>query len=215
MDLKLNSELAKSADNIASGIKESGKYIGTITRAEFLHARTGTKGLGLSFKADNGQEANYLDLYHTRHDGEALGSLKTVNAILCCAKVADARVQKVQVEKWNPDTKAREKVTVDGYPDLMGKRIGLLLRKALETDDNGKDRERLEIFAVFNADTELTASEMYGKKNNPERLGAMLDALLARPVNDKRKRASGGTSGHSSGSAGLDRFDGMDDDCPF
>lgn len=212
MDLKLDSNLAKSADNIAAGIKESGKYIGTITRAEFLHARTGTKGLGLSFKTDSGLTADYLDLYHTKHDGEALSSLKTVNAILCCAKVSDAKVRKIKVEKWNNEAKARESVEVDGYPDLMGKRIGLLLQKVMETDDNGKDRERLQIFAVFNADTELTASEMYAKKSTPERLGSMLDALLARPFVDKRKKRNGS----SGSSAGPDRFDDMpDDDCPF
>lgn len=214
MDLKLDSNLAKSADNIASGIKESGKYIGVITRAEFLHARTGTKGLGLSFKSDTGQTADYLDLYHTKADGETLSSLKTVNAILCCAKVSDAKVGRVKVEKWNADAKVRETVEVDGYPSLMGKRIGLLLQKVLETDDNGKDREKLQIFAVFNAETELTATEMYAKKVNPERLGSMLDALMSRPVVDKRKKRGDSSS---SSDAGQDRFDGIppDDDVPF
>lgn len=213
MDLKLDSNLAKSADNIASGIKESGKHIGVITRAEFLHASTGTKGLGLSFKSDNGQTADYLDLYHTKHDGESLSSLKTVNAILCCAKVSDAKVSRIKVEKWNHDTKTREQVEVDGYPSLMGKRVGFLFQKVLETDDKGKDREKLQIFAVFNAETELTASEMYAKKTSPERLGSMLDALMARPVLDKRKKRAG----TSSSSAGQERFDDMppDDDIPF
>lgn len=212
MDLKLNSDLAKSADNIAAGIKESGKYVGTITRAEFLHARTGTKGLGLSFKTDTGLTADYLDLYHTKADGEPLSSLKTVNALMCCTKVADAKQGRIKVEKWNNDKKVRETVEVDGYPELMGKRVGLLLQKVLETDDNGKDRDRLQIFAVFSAETELTASEMYAKKTNPERLGSMLDALLARPVLDKRTKRNGSAP---AGSAGADRFDDMPDDCPF
>jgi hypothetical protein len=215
MDLKLNSDLAKSADNIAAGIKETGKYIGTITRAEFLHARTGTKGLGLSFKTDTGLTADYLDLYHTKADGEQLSSLKTVNALLCCTKTQEVKVRKIKVEKWNNDTKARETVEVDGYPDLMGKRVGFLLQKVLETDDNGKDRERLQIFAVFNAETELTASEMYAKKVNPERLSSMLDALMARPIADKRKKRGGGGGGGYSDSAGADRFDDMPDDLPF
>ena len=213
MDLKLNSELAKSADNIAAGIKETGKYVGTITRAEFLHARTGTKGLGLSFKTDTGLTADYLDLYHTKDNGEQLSGLKTVNAILCCAKVADARQGRIKVEKWNNEKKARETVEVDGYPELMGKRIGLLLQKVLETDDQSKDRERLQIFAVFSAETELTASEMYAKKTNPERLSLMLEALLARPILDKRNKKGGAS--RSSDSAGADRFDDMPDDCPF
>lgn len=215
MDLKLNSELAKSADNIVSGIKESGKYIGTITRAELLKASTGTIGLGLSFKSDSGQTADYLDLYHTKASGETLSSAKTVSAILCCTKVADAKEGRIKVEKWNADRGAREVVDVDGYPALMGKRVGFLLQQTLETDDKGRDRERLQIFAVFNAETELTASEMYAKKTNPERLSSMLDVLMARPVRDNRKN-KGARGHHSSDSAGPDRFDGIpDDDAPF
>ena len=65
--LKLNAQLAQDADNITSSISELGKYIGTITRAEKLVSeQKGTQGLGLSFKADNGQSADYLDLYHTK-----------------------------------------------------------------------------------------------------------------------------------------------------
>ena len=206
MSLKLNSDLAKSADNIASGIKETGKYIGTITRAEALVSEKGTLGLGLSIKTADGQTADYLDLWHTKSDGKELGSLKTVNAILCCTKVADARDGTIQVEKWNNAIRAREVVTVPGYPDLMGKRIGLLLQKQLETTDRGKDVERLNIFAVFNAEKELTAYEMYAKKTNPERLSQIFDALMARPVRDNRKAASSGgySSGGEMGHAGQD-----------
>lgn len=213
--LKLNSDLAKAADNIASGINETGKYIGTITRAEKLTAGTGTQGLGLSFKTDSGQTADYLDLYHTKANGETLSSMKTVNAILCCTKTREAKDGQVTVEKWDNDLRARKQVTVAGYPDLMGKRIGFLLQKTLETTNSGKDVEKMQIFAVFSAETELTASEILANKLNPERLGAMLDALMARPVRDTRKSGSSRPAARSD-SAGADRFDGMpDDDIPF
>lgn len=217
MDLKLSSEHAKQADNIVSAIKETGKYIGVITRAESLVSRDkGTKGLGLSFKADNGQTADYLDIYHTKGDGSELSGLKTVNAILCCTRTQEAKAGKIKVEKWDADAKARVEVTVDGYPQLMGKRIGFLLQKALETDQNGRTREKVQIFGVFAADTELTASEMYAKKTTPERLNAMFDALMARPVRDNRTHAAR----KASAAAGGD-FDDRDipppsdDDCPF
>lgn len=217
MTLKLNATAAKAADNINSGIKESGKYIGVITRAEKLVAGTGTEGLGLSFKANNGQTADYLDLYHTKGNGETLSAFKTVNAILCCAKVMEAKDGRIKCEKWVKESGQREMVEVPGYPDLMGKRIGFLLQKTLETDNKGKDIERLQIFAVFNAESELTASEMYEKKTKPERLSSMLDALTGRPVRDNRKN-----KGKSSASASADDggyFDDIpplsDDDRPF
>ena len=210
MTLKLNSQLARAADEIAAGIRESGKYIGTITRAEKLTAGTGTVGLGLSFKADSGQTADYLDLYHTKGDGETLSGLKTVNAILCCAKVSEAAEGQIQCEKWQDGA---QRVTVTGYPALMGKRIGFLLQQVLETGKDGKDREKVQIFAVFNPDTELTASEMYDKKTKPERLASMLDALLARPVRDNRKGGKAKPAGRSA----ADDYSSMppDDDAPF
>ena len=211
MSLKLNSQLARAADEIAAGIRESGKYIGVITRAEKLSASTGTIGLGLSFKADSGQTADYLDLYHTKGDGETLSGLKTVNAILCCTKVSEATEGPIQCEKWQDG--GRQRVTVTGYPALMGKRVGLLLQQVLETGKDGKDREKVQIFAVFNADTELTASEMYDKKTKPERLPNMLDALLARPVRDNRKGGKVKPAGRSA----ADDYSSMppDDDIPF
>lgn len=211
MSLKLNSQLARAADEIAAGIRESGKYVGIITRAEKLEAGTGTVGLGLSFKADSGQTADYLDLYHTKGDGETLSGLKTVNAILCCTKVSEATEGPIQCEKWQDG--GRRRVTVTGYPALMGKRVGFLLQQVLETDNNGKDREKVQIFAVFNAETELTASEMYDKKTKPERLANMLDALLARPVRDNRKGGKAKPAGRSA----ADDYSSMlpDDDAPF
>lgn len=211
MSLKLNSQLARAADKIATGIRESGKYVGIITRAEKLTAGTGTVGLGLSFKADSGQTADYLDLYHTKGDGETLSGLKTVNAILCCTKVSEATEGPIQCEKWQDG--GRQRVTVTGYPALMGKRVGFLLQQVLETDRSGKDREKVQIFAVFNADTELTASEMYDKKTKPERLANMLDALLARPVRDNRKGGKAKPAGRSA----ADDYSSMlpDDDAPF
>ena len=186
--LKLNSTLASAADNIVSGIKETGKYVGTITRAESLVSQSkGTQGLGLSFKADSGQTAEWLDIYHTKGDGEALSGLKTVNAIMACAKVREAEEGPIKIEQYDTASRQRKQVTVTGYPALMGKRIGLLLQKTLETDNKGNDRERVQIFGVFEPDTELTASEIMARITTPSRLGAMTEALMARPVRDNRK----------------------------
>ena len=215
--LKLDTTQAAAADNITAQISEPGKYIGTITRAEKLVSKDkGTMGLGLSFKADNGQTAEYLDLYHTKGTGEALSGLKTVNAVMCCAKVKQAEEGAVQVEKWDSTAGARRKMNVTGYPALMYKRIGLLLRKTLETDNKGKDRERLEIFGVFDPETEMTASEILSRATEPQKLAAMLDVLIARGVIDKR--TSRAPVRQPQQSAGIDRFDDVpafDDDIQF
>lgn len=204
--LKLNSQLAKDADNINAGIKETGKYVGTITRAEKLVSKDkGTVGLGLSIKTDDGLSADYLDIWHTRGDGSELSGLKTVNAILCCTKTMEAQEGPITVERWDNTAGKREKTSASGYPGLIGKKVGLLLQKQLETNNKtGKDVERVGIFAVFNAETELTASEMYAKKTNPERLAQMLTTLMARPVKDNRKKVAASTSSDDFGHAGAD-----------
>lgn len=211
MSYTLDTKQAKAADSISSSIRETGKYIGTITRAEAITSTKGTKGIGFSFKADDGSIADYLDLYTHRSDGETLSSLKTVNAILAVLKLRGISEGPIQFEKWDKQSKSRVKTTGPGYPELMGKRIGFLLRKELETDDQGQDRERIAIFAVFQADTELTATEVLDQKTKPERLEKMLDALMAKPVYDKRKGAS--QTARSSQSASEDWT--QDNDIPF
>jgi hypothetical protein len=211
MSYTLDAKQAQAADNISSSIRETGKYVGIITRAEAITSTQGTKGLGLSFKADDGATADYLDLYTHKADGEALSSLKTVNAILACLKLRGINQGQIGFEKWDKESKSRIKVNGPGYPDLMGKRIGFLLRKEIETDNNGKDRERVAIFAVFQADTELTATEVLGQKTKPERLEKMLDAMLLRPVYDKRKAAA--SQARTASHAGDDWT--QDQDIPF
>lgn len=188
--LTLDPKSASSADNIASSIRETGKYIGVFTRAEKLLSKNGTQGVGLSFKSDDGQSADYLDLYIQNANGEDLPSLKTVNAIMACLGLRTADEGNVTFEKWNKSAGAREKTTSVGYPDMMNKKIGLLLQKELHTDDKGADRERVIIYGVFNASNELTASEIMARKTTPEKLPLILQTLMTRPVKDSRKKTA-------------------------
>lgn len=211
MSYTLDTTQAKAADSISSSIRETGKYVGVLTRAEAITSTKGTKGLGLSLKSDDGSTADYLDLYTHRADGEPLSSLKTVNAILACLKIRGIKEGQISFEKWNKEAKQRERVSGPGYPDLMGKRIGFLLRKEIETDDQGHDRERIAIFAVFQAESELTATEVLDQKTKPERLEKMFDALMLKPVYDKRKATAQTT--RASQSTGEDWT--QDNDIPF
>lgn len=215
MSLKLDTGSAKAADSISSVIRESGKYIGTITRAEKLVSKGGTKGLGLSFKASDGSTAEYLDIYFEKHDGEALAGAKAVNAILACLKLREAKEGRIRFERWNRDERRREPVEANGYPDLMGKRIGLLLQKEVSTHQTTRvDVERMVVFGVFSADTELTASEILEGRTNPERLAKMVEALAARPIRDSREKGRGNQA-RPANTAPSTGFDDMDDDIPF
>ncbi len=202
---------AKAADNFSQVINETGKYKGTITRAEKLLSQKGTKGIGLSFKADDGSVSEFLDLYTENASGDTLPSMKVVQAIMGCLLLRKAEEGNITVEKYNKETKTREKETVAGYPDLMGKRIGLLLQKELAINNKtGAEVSRMIIAGVFQADTELTVSEILERKTVPEKLGKMVAAL--KPVRDSRK---GATANHSSPVKNDDPFGGFEDDVPF
>jgi hypothetical protein len=206
--LTLNPNSAKAADVINSAIKVSGKYIGTITRAEALKSKNGNEGVGISFKTDGGETADYLDLYIGETDGKSWGGNNTVNAILCCLKLKQAPTGKVKIERWDADAKARVEVVVDGFPDIQGKKIGFLLKQELTTY-KGKDQTKLNIFGVFNAESELTASEILAQATKPEKLAKMVQSLSANPVKDTRTKGSSTQSeSHENPGHGMsDQFD--------
>lgn len=214
MSYKLDTNLAKAADNIASSINQAGKYIGTITRAEYLAADSGARGLGLSFKTDDGATADYLDIYTHNGKGEKLPGAKVVNAIMACTTLRELSDGSISCEKWDNKTKRRERVTVPGSPELMGKRVGLLLQEECGTYE-GKETHKMLIFGVFSASSELTASEILDKKTTPEKLSKMVEALMARPVRDNRKKGLRPSQGGQSHSQDADDPFGDMDDVPF
>jgi len=217
--LTFNATEAAQADRVSSALKEPGPYVGIITRAEIIKSAKGSSGLGLSFKADSGQSADYLDLYTHNAAGEVLPSMKTVQAILGCLRLRGANDGPITFEKYNKASGQREKVQVPGYPELMGKRIGLLLQTELGTNSNtGADTERIVIYGVFQADTRLTVSEILARKTQPETLDKMVAAMPL--VRDTRKKRG---SGHSQQNHGSDDYGfsapppgaGQFDDIPF
>lgn len=219
--LSFDPKEAARADQIASSINESGKYAGTITRAEKLRSQKGTEGLGLSFKSDDGATADYLDIYTINSKGEVLPGMKIVQAILGCLQLRGAQDGMIKCSKWNKDARQREEVTVPGYPELMGKRIGFLLQKRIELDQNGNDRDRMQIFGVFQDGTELTVSEILARKTQPEQLEKMVAYLAAHPVRDARKERTSASptkqqeygGNYGGGGGGFDDF--YDDGVPF
>lgn len=210
MSLDLDQSAARSADSINSAIRETGKYIGVITRAEKLLSKNDVEGLGISFKSDDGATANYLDLYTVKPTGEKLRGFNVAQAILCCTRTKSAAEGIIHFDKWDKEAGQVIEVSANGYPSLMGKRVGFLLQKELSTNSNtGADVDRVNIFGVFEADSELTASEILDKKTKPEQLGKMLQALMQRPVRDTRQKQQ---VSHAPAASGFDDFA---DDIPF
>ena len=186
MSLSLNANKAREADKMSNVIRETGKYVGVITRAEKLESKTGTKGVGFSFKTDDGATANYLDIYTHRANGDELWGASLVQSILCCTRVKNAAEGQITIERWSKEDRAMVECTSTGYPALMGKRIGLILQKEIQSHyETGADTERMNIVRVFEAATGLTSSEILDGKTKPEKVDAFMQGL--QPVRDSRK----------------------------
>ncbi len=210
MSLQLNAAKARNADKTSSIIRETGKYVGVITRAEKLLSKTGTQGVGFSFKADDGSTASYLDVYTVKANGDELWGASIVQSILCCTKTKNADEGQIKFEKWDNNVREMVEATATGYPSLMGKRIGLILQKEIQSHyQTGADQERINIVRVFEAATGLTASEILDGKTKPEKVEAFMKTLM--PVRDSRKPS---TTKLAAVPTGSDKGE-FDDDIPF
>jgi hypothetical protein len=212
MSLQLNAAKARDADKMSNMIRETGKYVGTITRAEKLLSTQGTKGVGFSFKTKDGQVASYLDVYTHKANGDELWGAAIVQSILCCTRVKNADEGQITFERWSKEDKAMVECTATGYPSLMGKPIGLILQVELQSHyQTGADTERMNIVRVFEAASGLTASEILDGKTKAEKVDAFMKGLA--PFRDNRKKQEPlKTMAEQNGTKSDATFD---DDIPF
>jgi hypothetical protein len=206
----LDTKLASKADTIGAYISETGKYTGTFVRAEKLvSANKGTDGIGFTFRADDGRECRF-DVWTRKGNGEALTGLNQINAMMACLSLRTINVSQQNVKKWD---NGQEVVTAAPcFADLMNKPIGLLLRaeeyeKMADGQKTGDTGWRMGLFAIFQAGTELMASEIMARKTAPEQLAKVVVQLADKPLKKQ------GGARHASAPATSGGF--ADDDIPF
>lgn len=209
----LNTEAAKKADVIGAYISETGKYVGTFVRAEKLvSAKAGTDGIGFTFKDDTGRECRF-DVWTQKQNGEALSGLNQINAMMACLMRRALTESTQTVKKW--DNGAEVTMPAPCFAELMNTKIGLLLRseeyeKMKDGQKTGERGWRMGLFAVFQADTELMASEVLARKTQPEQLAKVVGMLADKPLKAGPARAA------SSGGRGASDVPAhFDDDVPF
>lgn len=219
MGLQLNANDARQGDTVSNVIRDAGEYVVTITRAEKLLSRNEVEGVGLSVRADDGATANYLDLYTVKPDGTKLRGYHLVQALLCCTRVKNADEGRITFEKWDANERRLVPVQGEGYPSLMGKRIGVFLQRELQTHQTtGEPVERLNLIGVFEASTGLTATEILDGKTKPERAEKYRQIIAKTPVRDTRKntRSTPQTRPAASTNQQSSHVDPeFDDDIPF
>lgn len=203
----LDTKAAQKADQTGNRINEIGKYVGTFTQAEDITAGTGTKGLALRFDV-NGQTAN-LSLYTKKESGETLMGFDVLMAMMTCLKLRNIEPKDGTVKFWDRETSSEETRAAKVFPDLCGKPIGLLLETEGYYKKDGSVGTKMVIANVFQAGTELTASEILDRKTVPELLPKLVARLHHRPA--KAAKASPAQSHSHQGSG----FDDLDSEIPF
>lgn len=183
----LDPNLAKKADTIGAYISDTGKYVGQFIRAEKLvSANKGTDGIGFTFKDDAGRSCRF-DVWTQKKDGTALIGLNQINAMMACFQLRGLKDSPQNVSKWDNDAGAETVQSAPCFADLMNKNIGLLLRsteyaKMKDGALTGENGWRIELFAIFQADTELMASEIMSRKTKPEQLAKVIAQLADKPL---------------------------------
>lgn len=205
----LDTNEAKRADSTGNQIKEIGKYVGAFTQAEDITAKTGTKGIAFNFATSTGQKAR-VSIYTMKSDGEKLGGYGTLSAIMACLKIRT--LAPVQGKVTGYDYEAKQETVKQGsiFPELC-KPIGVLLETEEYLKNDNTIGNRMVLRGVFQADTELTASEILERKTKPEQLAKMVATLRHRPL---KTAGAQPTRTAPTGAAGSG-FDDMDDDIPF
>lgn len=208
----LNKEAAIKADTSGAGIKELGKYVGVITQArDIVSARTSAKGVEFAFKSQAGQKAN-LSIYTMSADGKEYQGYETLMAMMACMSLRNIKPVLGAAVKFDYETRQEVQEECSIFPDLC-KPIGVLLETEDYVKQDGSMGTRLVLKNVFQASTELTASEILNRETVPAMLPKMVAALRHHPLKGAKPPAAQ-PARRAPAPAGSG-FDTMDDDIPF
>ena len=214
---QLDVQAARNADTAGATIKEIGKYVGEFVQAKDVVTKKGGRGIEFIFKSQGGQKAN-LAIYTTGANGDRYQGYDALMAIMTCLQLRGIKPAPGKVTRYDFDTK--KEVAEDGtvFPDLH-KPIGVLLETEDYEKKDGSVGTRMVLKNVFQASTELTASEILDKKTQPGMLAKMVEGLRHRPLKGARPaapRAEDSAGGPPAGHPASSGFDDMDDDSiPF
>ncbi|PHV12076.1 hypothetical protein [Chitinimonas sp. BJB300] len=213
---EIDVQAAKKADEKSARISTTGHYIGTFKHAI---ARTstnkGTEGVELHFETADKQEAKFT-LWTFKGTGEPLSGFNTLQAILTCLQIRGINAAPTRVELYDRNTGGKSMQNVHQYTDLIGKPIGLLLQLAPEEyvkHGTVAIANKMEIFGVYQANSNLVASEILNKSGKPEKLPKMIAALKDRQL--KKLPAQVNVAGNDYESVNSGNFSDFEDDIPF
>src|SRR5438445_83111 len=181
-----NESSAVKADNAASRITEGGAYVGRFTKAYAITADSGAQGIAFAFDSPGSGTVDFT-LYTIGKEGQEIRGFNYVNAMMFMLGVKRLESVKGTAEVWDAGEGKRIEQEVEEFPALCGKSIGLMFQRELSTY-NGKNRDNLNLEAVFQPETKLLLSEIKERKTQPVKYERMLKMCLK--TKDTRKEVA-------------------------
>lgn len=212
-----SAEAARKSEHRTSFIDTKGAYLGVFTKAEDIKAASGTRGVSISFKGNDGAMSNFA-IYTVKSDGTQLPDYGLLISIMTVLGVRDIKPQKTRVSEWDRDAKANVEIDAMCFRELMNKQIGCLfiMEEYEKQNTPGEYGWGARLNGVYRAADELVASEILDRKTRPEKLQNLIDTLRDRPVKSKKQAAGGSLGSRRSSGADAPHGDGMEEDLiPF
>ena len=199
--------LAAKMANAGGRIDTTGKYIGKIKHAIMFTNGNGTDAVEFEFVDSSGSAAT-LTLWTRSSKNPKLSGYNVLMSMMTVCSIKGLNGTNRTVKKYDYDEKAVIDKVVCVAPEFDDKDIGLLLQREEYEKNNGDIGYRMNIFAAFQAQTGLTATEIIDRQTVSSEI-LKIESRLA----DKKAKVSS-TSAQSS-TVNVNSTQGLDDDLPF
>ncbi len=208
----LDPNMARQADEKSGRIEETGAFTGRIKYAIATKSTGGAEGIELHFESSDRRDAR-ITVWTYKKDGSVNDSgMRLINAIMTCVMTKQLTPAEGNADVYDFATSSRVSKRVTLFPELQ-KPVGIVFQLAPEEyRKNGEIRvaNRLEIYAAYNSQTGMTASEILTKAAAAEKLQHMLSTVKDKPLKKYKPKAEDSGSG-----AAASHADEFEDDIPF
>lgn len=209
-DYDLDKQAAIDASRGSKFIQASGAYIGLLKFVWGGKSDKGSERVSLVFAEDSGLSLT-TDIYTFGANGDKLHGFGLVNAIMTCTSTRKTSPVRGDVTRWDFQAGTDLVFKEDIYPELMGKRVGLLIQME-EYETNGQVKTKPAVIGAFDPTTHMVAAEILTKAQVAKTFDGQVKWLEANPVRKlKSKPAVQGTPAI----VGTPAAAGFDDDIPF
>lgn len=165
----LDVDSAKKADIEGGRINRTDKYVGIITRAEFVISSKGTQGIEITFETADKQDAT-CTFWTFKADNTPIFGRDKINAIMACTGTRTLTPTDKQLEKYSYDAGGKVMQLCTVAPELEGKAVGFLIQMEEYLNGNGELKTRPNFVSAFNPANGLMAKEILERKTTPEAL---------------------------------------------